>query len=217
MLQNCAPICATCGQPASRAPGPTARQYWACRNPWCTNPRRALAAVYWAGAYQRGLRKAIVAYKYRADLRWAPAFGRLLYAFLVKRASWFEEYGLLCPVPSYSGPGARRPWGHIELVCAELAQRAGAQWPVEQLVLKSAETPPLSARARSQRHRIASSALATALYVTPGAQVAGRKVLVIDDVCASGETLLAMAKVLRDAGAEEVAGLVVARASWRRP
>jgi competence protein ComFC len=59
--------------------------------------------------------------------------------------------------------------------------------------------------------------LASALAIAPGATVAGRRVVLVDDVCASGETLLAVAKVLRSAGAEEVAGLVLARASWRCP
>ncbi len=48
----------------------------------------------------------------------------------------------------------------------------------------------------------------------PGA-VEGRRILLVDDVCASGYTLLTVARALRRAGADEVAALVLARASWR--
>jgi predicted amidophosphoribosyltransferase len=176
---------------------------------------RPLSAVYWLGRYEGALRRAIVAYKYGRDLRWATVFGRMLARFLASRASWFEDFGVVCPVPSFCGPGARRPWAHVELFCAELGQVAGTEWPVEQLVVKQAETLPMSGRARPERSAIASGPLAGALRVAPGAVVAGRRVLLVDDVCASGETLLAVAAVLVRAGAFEVAGLVLARASWR--
>jgi predicted amidophosphoribosyltransferase len=210
-----ASFCSVCGQPARVGRRSPARPR--CRNSWCDAPSRLVSAVYWVGRYQGALRNAIVAYKYGSDLRWAPAFGRLLARFLLGKATWFEEFGVVCPVPSFTGAGARRPWGHVELFCAELGQVAGAEWPVEELVVKTAETAPLSGRSRSERRGIALGPLASALAIAPGATVAGRRVVLVDDVCASGETLLAVAKVLRSAGAEEVAGLVLARASWRCP
>jgi predicted amidophosphoribosyltransferase len=149
-------------------------------------------------------------------MRWARSFGGLLHGFLVRHATWFEEYGVICPVPAFAGVGARRPWGHMELVCAELGRVAGAEWPVEPLVVKRAETEPMSAKAQPVRHHIAERSLAQAIVVPAAVDVAGLRVLVVDDVCASGGTLLAVATALRSAGAAEVAGLVLARASWSR-
>jgi len=188
-----------------------------CRNSWCMAPDRPLEAVYWVGRYDGSLKKAIVAYKYRADLRWAKVFAGLLHQFLVRHATWFEEYAVLCPVPSFSGPLARRCWGHLELVCAELSHLASAGWPVQSLVVKTAETDPLSAKQRRLRQAIARQDLSRALAVPKDAVVEGRRVIVVDDVCASGETLLAVSRALRAAGAAEVSGLVLARASWRSP
>ncbi|MGH9105531.1 MAG: ComF family protein [Acidimicrobiales bacterium] len=201
-------ICSGCGQ---RATAP------ACRNGWCSVPGRPLQAVFSVGNYEGALRSAIVAYKYRSDLRWAPVFGALLHGFLAHHAGWFEEYAVICPVPSFVGPGSRRDWGHVELLCAELARLAGADWPVERLVVKSQETPPMSGRPRPARREIAAKSLPSALSPARREEVAGRRVLVVDDVCASGGTLLAVAGVLRYAGACEVAALVLARASWKPP
>jgi predicted amidophosphoribosyltransferase len=166
------------------------------------------------GDYQGALRKAIVSYKYRRDLRWARTFGMLLHGFLRRHPTWFEEYGVVCPVPAYPGPGAHRSWGHVELVCAELAWSAGAEWPVESLVAKVAETEPMSAKAGPARRQIARQ-LASGTFVVPvPAEVAGRRVLVVDDVCVSGGTLLSVGGALVRAGAAEVSALVLARARW---
>jgi len=160
------------------------------------------------------MRSAIVSYKYAGDLRWARLFGRLLHGFLARHANWFEEYAVICPVPSFTGAGARRPWGHVELFCGELGRLAQGEWPVQRLVAKVTETVPMSAKARAVRRQIGRRLVTGALVVPPGADVAGRRIVVVDDVCASGETLLAVARTLREAGAAEVAGLVLARASW---
>ena len=116
-------VCSACGQeaaggqvvagaePSAASVTPVARH---CRNLWCAAPDRALGAVFAVGNYEGALRKAIVAYKYRWDLRWARTFGGLLYRFLTRRATWFEEYAVICPVPQFMGPERAGP---------------GATWP----------------------------------------------------------------------------------------
>jgi predicted amidophosphoribosyltransferase len=99
-------------------------------------------------------------------------------------------------------------------MCAELGSLAGPEWPVQQLVGKTVDTEPMSAKSQPVRRRIARTDLSGAFVATQTSVVEGRRVLVIDDVCASGETLLAVAGALRNAGALEVAGLVLARACW---
>lgn len=206
------PVCGVCGQRlALVAQGGRL----ACRNSWCSSPERPLSTLYWAGAYEGALRRAVLCYKYHDDLRWASVFAKLLLELLEAHATWFEEYAVLCPVPAFVGAGARRPWGHVELFCAELSSRAAGEWPVEHLVAKVAETEPMSATSQPERCRIAGESLSRSLVMAPGASVKGRKILVVDDVCASGQTLIAVARVLEAAGAEEVAGLVLARALWR--
>ncbi len=211
-------LCASCGQPAR---GESTRGHHGagasplCRNSWCGQPGRPVEVVYAVGSYEGSLRKAIVSYKYGGDQRWAKTFGRLLHGFLSRHATWFEEFAVVCPVPAFLGPGAHRSWGHVELMCAELARAAAGEWPVESLVAKVSETEPMSAKGRPQRRRIARQ-LATAAFVVPDASdVDGRRVLVVDDVCASGETLLSTGAALRQAGAAEVSALVLARARWR--
>jgi predicted amidophosphoribosyltransferase len=212
------PLCSACGQIAASA-GPGARASSSptcrCRNLWCAAPDRSLQAVFAVGNYEGALRKAIVAYKYRWDLRWARPFGALLHGFLTRHATWFEEYGVICPVPQFMGPGARRPWGHVALVCSEVSRLAAGGWPVEDLVSKVFETDVMSTKRRPSRRELAARCLRRSFVVTDAAAVQGRRVVLVDDVCASGYTLLTVARALRRAGADEVAALVLARARWR--
>jgi len=213
-------LCSACGQ-AAAAPAPvmstSSEARPTCLNSWCAARDRPIDAVFAVANYEGALRKAIVAYKYDRDLRWARPFALLLYRFLQRHATWFEEYGTICPVPSFLGTDARRCWGHVELVCAELGWLAKSEWEVESLVTKVSETEPMSGKARPARRHLARESLPDAFLVANRAATEGRRILLVDDVCASGSTLVTVGRALRRAGASEVAALVLARARWRRP
>ena len=67
----------------------------------------------------------------------------------------------------------------------------------------------------AQRQAIACGPLRRALCVAAPGAVAGARVLVLDDVLTDGSTLREVGRVLRRAGAREVAGLILARPAWR--
>ena len=213
-------LCSACGQTTARADhmkSGAGETPLTCRNSWCADHDRPIDAVFAVANYEGAFRKAIVAYKYDRDLRWARTFALLLYRFLRRHATWFEEYGTICPVPSFLGTDARRCWGHVELVCAELGWLANGEWPVESLVTKVTETEPMSGKARPARQQLAQSSLTEAFLVADQAATEGGRILLVDDVCASGATLLTVGRALRQAGASEVAALVLARARWHPP
>jgi predicted amidophosphoribosyltransferase len=62
--------------------------------------------------------------------------------------------------------------------------------------------------------RAAAAQLVPLLSIPDPARVTRRRVLVYDDVLTTGETLNALASVLRRAGAAEVGGVVLARQTW---
>ncbi len=69
-------------------------------------------------------------------------------------------------------------------------------------------------RSRLDRQRLARGPLRQALLVPDPERLVGARVLVVDDVLTEGSTLREVARALRLAGAEEVAGLVLARPVW---
>lgn len=174
-----------------------------------------MTAVYAVGTYQGRLQRAIVSYKYRHDLRWARPFAALIAGFLARHATWFEEFSVLCPVPALPGHGPGAAWPHLDLVCQELQAIERTIWPVEHLVDKTRAAGPMCGRSRRQRERMGRGQLLSAFAVPRPGAVAGRRIILVDDVCVSGQTLASVAGVLAGAGAAEVVGLVLARPVWR--
>lgn len=106
---------------------------------------------------------------------------------------------IIMPVPLHR----RRLWGRgfnqAVLIARSLA--ASAQLPVEcGTLIRTLATPPLKAMSMAQRRRAVSGAFA----VAAGRTVAGRTIILVDDVLTTGSTASACARVLKRAGAARV-------------
>lgn len=198
--------CAVCGQVLDAG---------RCPNRWCRRPDRIFSVVFSVGLHQGALRRAISRYKYRGERGLAEVFAAMLADFVTGNATWFEEFDLITAVPSYRGAGAHRGWDAVGTVVEHLAGRLGSTWSVRPgLLTKRSETPAMTGLPWPERQRVATGPLRTALAVTDPAAVAGRQILVVDDVLTEGGTMREVARVLRGVGAADVAGLVLARPAW---
>jgi ComF family protein len=165
---------------------------------------RGRAAVLYAGAGRR----AVLALKHadRLDLArplatWMATAGRDVLA----------EADLVAPVPLHWRRLIRRRYNQS----AELARRlgrAGSRPVVVDLLRRTRATTPQEAMDRAGRH----ANQAGAMGVTPrrADAVAGRAVLLVDDVLTSGATLSACTEACRAAGAARVDVLVLARVAF---
>ncbi len=199
--------CPVCGQQLPGG-GP-------CPNRWCGRADRAFSVAFTVGRYDGALRGAIVRYKYRQELGWADVFARMAARYLEDHATWFEEFDLIVPVPSYVGPGGRRPWDPVGRIASRLQALVDPLWVVAPTaIVKWAETPAMQGRDWPTRQCIAAGPLRQSLVVPEPAIVAGARILVFDDVLTDGSTLREVARTLRAAGAREAAGLVLARPPW---
>ena len=190
---------------------------WAtsCPNRWCGRADRAFSVVFSVGVHAGALRHALLRYKYKRELWFSSVFARNIATHLEEHAAWFEEFDLITGVPAYTGPGARRDWDPVGTVLADLGPLIEPAWQVAAgVVSKSAETRPMQRLGWSDRRALAAGELRRSLVVERPDQVAGARLLVLDDVMTDGCTLREVARVLRKAGAAEVAGLVLARLPW---
>ena len=200
--------CPVCGQGLAR-PG-------TCANRWCARNDREFSVAFAVGVHEGALRHAVLRYKYRHELWWAEVFARLFADHLYGHSTWFEEFDLLVPTPSFLGPAARRPWDPVGEIAIRLRPLVEPLWELGfGVVSKKCETPPMQGRPVSDRQVIAAGPLRRSLHVARPQQVAGARILVLDDVLTVGSTLREVARVLRRSGAREVAGLVLARPVWR--
>lgn len=170
----------------------------------CLREPPPFTRVHALGPYQGTLRTAIHRFKYREGLILERPLGQLL-AATVQTGSDGDLPNLLVPVPLYPGRLRRRGYNQALQLARQVGRQCGI--PVAPAGLRRVrETPPqqsLDARVRRTNLRGA---------FTISAPVAGRRVLLIDDVMTTGATARECARVLRQAGATAVDVAVLGRA-----
>ncbi len=196
-----APCCARCGLPFSDFGGDSVNGL--C--PACTAAPPPWEQACAAFRYDDYSRRLILPLKYadRTDL--ADALAPMMAhagAALLARAD------LLVPVPLHRRRLLARRYNQAVLLARALARPTGLPLLSDALV-RTRATMPLASLGASAR----AEALRGAFAVRPGreAALAGRRVLLIDDILTSGATCGACAEALRGAGATGVDVLVAAR------
>lgn len=147
------------------------------------------------------------ALKFRGCTDGAAQAGRTLARELARRPELWG-YDALVPVPAHPSRERRRGYDQALLIARELG--AAARLPVRRLLVRSRAGAPAWTLGRLQRREQLRGAFAPAPWST--GLIAGRRLLLVDDVCATGETLEDCGRALRGAGARDVGGLVFARA-----
>ena len=198
------PGCRICGRVFVGLPAGLACE--ACRRePPPFDYARAVAA------YRDGMRAAIHALKYRGRTAVAAPLAALLAeagARLLAAPGAGPEIPLdgIVPVPLHPARLAERGFNQAELLAAPCAERWRRPLLGHALVRVRPTQPQTELDAAGRRRNVAG-----AFAVARPAAVAGRRLLVVDDVLTTGATVWAAARALRQAGAASVGVLVLAR------
>jgi ComF family protein len=194
-----APVCDGCGLPFDYDLGPGVR----CAV--CEARPRAFARARAACLYDEHSRDLILQFKHadRLDL------ARLFSLWLGRAAAeLIEEADAVTPVPMHPLRLIRRRYNQAAEIARPLARRAGlAYWP-EALKRKRAGE---SQAGKSGSGRLRNVQGAYACPAGWAARVAGKRILLVDDVMTTGATADACAKALMKAGAAGVNVAVIAR------
>ncbi|HXE75246.1 MAG TPA: ComF family protein [Candidatus Xenobia bacterium] len=155
------------------------------------------------GTYDAELRQLIVLLKYNRLRPLAKLLGGWL-AAVVQQNPDLAEVDALVPVPLYPKRQRARGYNQAELLARELAK--WTRLPVEPGALQRIkDTPSQTGLTPAQRVENVRGAFAAR------SKLDLRRILLLDDVCTTGATLNACARVLKHAGAEEVKAVTVAR------
>jgi len=167
-------------------------------------PPDPLIRLEWCAPFAGTVRHALHALKYSGERRLARPLGEAV------AARWAGSGGggdLLVPVPVHASRRRERGYDQAELIALAAADRLRVP-----MVVAAERTHATTAQYRlDRRHRAANVASAFAVRADAAARVAGRHVVLVDDVVTTGATLAATATALLEAGAASVAAITVAR------
>lgn len=198
------PLCACCGRPFEFDPGMGAGDERLLCGP-CLRAPPDFARARAVFRYDEASRGLVLAFKHADRTHGAPAFGRWLAR---AGAELLAEADLVAPVPLHWTRLAWRRFNQSALL-AQAAAAASGRPCVPDLLIRRRRTPTQGELGRSARARNVRRAFA--VHRRHGGKVAGRRIVLVDDVFTTGATVEECARTLLAAGAAAVDVLTLAR------
>jgi ComF family protein len=149
--------------------------------------------------------KIIEALKYQYAEEVKIVFASLIKKFIAKHPEFFKEIDAIIPVPLHKKRFAERGYNQAEIIAKILARELNL--PVSHGLERYRPTRQQAKLRREERL----VNLKDAFRLLVGVELAGKKVLLIDDVYTTGSTMSECAGALKKAGVAQVWGFSVAR------
>jgi ComF family protein len=165
-------------------------------------PEGVLSQVRAVGPYDGVLKDLVHALKYGARRSLAARLGPLLRD---AAGTLLEDADAAVPVPLHTTRQWTRGFNQADLLARTLGPPV---WPI---LRRSRATRPQAGLSAAARRRNMAGAFRVRRLPAWRRQAAGRTLVLVDDVSTTGETLLACAAALREAGAADVRAVVSAR------
>jgi ComF family protein len=188
-------LCPGCGIAAAADDGSFCP---ACRG------RHAMDAVFFAAAYAGTAKAMVHRFKYRADFAAGRLLARLLAAKVV--AAPTGRIDLVVPVPLHRRRLGGRGFNQAALLARDMGRHLGAPCALSALA-RSRHTRSLAGLTPHARGR----ELLGAFKVRVPGRIAGRRILLVDDVLTTGTTAESCCAALKEAGAAWTGVAVAAR------
>lgn len=169
----------------------------------CLKRPPSFSIVHAAGLYQGSLKEAVHKLKYRNQLTLAKPLGQLLGKSVAAAESFAPD--LIIPVPLHPSRLRQRGYNQALEVARPIAQQLAAPL-VTTLLQRSRNTPQQQGLSAIERR----SNLRNAFTLSSEAQAL--RILLVDDVMTTGETVRECCRTLLAGGANEVQVAVVGRA-----
>ena len=182
------PWCLRCGIPLDSR----------CR---CAELSPAIAMSRSFAAYSGWIRRAVHLIKYENEPARIPSLAEMM----VPAALSFPAFDALTPTPLHPSRLRRRGYNQAELLAVQLAERIDV--PVTRCLVRTRPTQQQVGLDHLQRRENVAGAFA----VRSPYDIAGKRIVLIDDVMTTGSTLSACAEALMAAGASWVGVLAFAR------
>lgn len=208
------PKCPFCGKAgANTAGGPCSH----CQNAdfWLEGAQAVVSGESFARCactvwYQMPVRNAVLQFKFSGRKGYAKAYGTVLAKTI--RTYLPGSYDRISWVPVSPDTLKRRGYDQAQLLAQEAAKALGQT--ALPLLEKTGKNQPQSSLAHGNQRQ----ANVAGVYTVPhSVEVAGQRVLLIDDILTTGATLNEAARTLRQAGATQVVAATLCRTPHKIP
>lgn len=185
--------CWRCGLPAATLGGVCSA---------CRTAQSPLDETFAAAYFEGSLRRSVHAFKYQGTF----AAGQPLADVMWHARPALESFDVLVPIPLHAERQAARGYNQAEVLASHLSAMSGKPMLTDGLFRMRSTRRQVGLNI-GQRQRNVSQA-----FQADGSTVAGLRILLIDDVCTTGSTLIASAEALAAAGAHHVSAFCLAKA-----
>ena len=170
------------------------------------SPSGEIADFVAVGAHTTALREALHALKYQGERRMGEVLGQLLAAKVLEK-EW--QIDIIIPVPLHSQRLTERGYNQANEIAKTLAIKIGGSLASDALDKVRATTSQVELSAVDRQHNVEGAFKVAESYQQ---HLQDKSILLVDDVCTTGSTLMECAAALRDAGVAIVYAATVTRA-----
>ena len=189
-----APICQHCGDGIQAEEIACAR----CkRQP--PNIKLIRGAVWFEGSIQNAVQQL----KYSNKFGIAPTLADIMARSWPR---WHMPIDLIIPIPLHPDRLKKRTYNQAALLAEPFAEAIGAKFEADGLFRRKSTRTQVGLSMNQRRKNVHDA------FMAAPQKVAGKRILLVDDVCTTGSTMIASAETLVSAGAVEVSGFCLARA-----
>ena len=195
------PVCPRCGRPFDSNEALNNSPDHACLA--CRQEPPRFDQALSAGHFEGSLREAVHQFKYRP----CRSLGKPLGEWMATKVLLVADLDIVMPVPLHAGRLKERGFNQALLLAHQTSEAHGIPLSCDNL-FRTRHTRPQVELSGAERIRNVAGAFALR---RPG-EVAGRRLVLIDDVFTTGATMNECAVVLKRAGAAQVTAFTLARA-----
>jgi ComF family protein len=151
------------------------------------------------------LKECIHLFKYNERLRLSRILSELMVDFIKTNRQIIDDVDIIVPVPLSAGRLWQRGYNQSEILARALAKELGLSF--SNALVKTKSTRPQSELKRDRRLNNVRGVFG----IRRGARIAGKTILLVDDVLTTGSTLNECARILLESGAGRIRALTLAR------
>ena len=187
--------CEVCGRLPDKAGKHSAGGGFLCGE--CSRSKRAFDRALATGPYEGVLREAVHRLKYKGERHLAAPLAGLMVERMTEFGTLSQGLDYLIPVPLSTNKLHQRGFNQAQLLAKEISSKTAIPLR-DNIIVKTVDTPSQTGLPKAVRE----VNLYGAFKVIDPQSLSHRKVMVVDDVFTTGSTVSAVARAVKQAGAQ---------------